>query len=169
MSRQHFCILLLSALCSLLLACSTKPTHVSYPIKTFKWETPVPPAQEKVVITYQLPQYARADFLLLKQKKSHKSTALASIKLSNDNCLKGHQAALGYGTGNGEFYTRYFTKELDWGKHNTISIRWTNDKRIEVTTNNETLSVPITDSGGVLQVISYYAPIEIQHVEYLSE
>jgi hypothetical protein len=169
LSHHYFYRLIALAFCSTLLACSTKPTNVNYPIKTFAWNTPVPSPQGKVVITYQLPQHARADFLLLKQKKSHQSTALASIKLSNENCLKGHQAALGHGTGNGEFYTKYFTKELDWSNHNTISIRWTSNKSIEVTTNSETLSVPIPESSKTLQVISYYAPIEIQHVEYLSE
>lgn len=172
LSHHYFYMLIALAFFSTLLACSTsiqKQPAASYPINTFSWSTPLKGPQGKVIITYQLPQYARADFFLFKQKIDHKSTALAAMKLSNENCLKGHQVALGYGINNGEFHTKYFTGELDWSKHNTITLRWTSDKKIQVTANNETLSVPITESGRVLQVISYYAPIEIHQVEYFSE
>lgn len=180
MSLQKFCAALASIFCFTLIACSSlqptslqtadsTSTNIDTPFKTFAWDTPVAPPHGKVVIIYQLPQYARAEIFLLKQKESHKSTALAAIKLLNENCLKGHQPALGYRTSNGEFYTKYFTKELDWAEHNTISVRWVNGKSIEITTNNETLSVPVTESGRVLQVISYEAPIEIQQVQYFSE
>ncbi len=181
MSYRLFSHLLLLTLCSILLACSTqdnkpeakpqssKIQDVLTPIKTFDWETPLPSPQGKVLITYQLPQYARAEFYFFKQKISHRSTALAAIKLSNENCLTGHQAALGYSINKGEFYTKYFTKELNWSNQNTISIYLKNDKTIQVTTNNETLSVPITTSSRRLQIVSYYAPIEIKQVQYFSE
>ncbi|QEY15805.1 hypothetical protein D0C16_07350 [Cellvibrio sp. KY-GH-1] len=181
MSRYHFSGLITFIICSALLACSTKVNNPNEelqstqfqdlltPVITYDWNTPLPSPEGKILITYQLPQYARAEFYFFNQKITRRGAALAAVKLSNENCLTGHQTSVGYSINNGEFYTKYFTTELNWGSQNTISIHLKNDKTIQVTTNNETLSVPITTSSRRLQIVSYYAPIEIKHVQYFSE
>lgn len=171
MLHRYSHTLLAVTLCASLLACSTntKQPDVHTPITTFAWDTPLPGAPDKIEITYKLPQKAHADILLFKRKVGHKGTALARAQLSNDNCLRGHQAGMAYATNEGAFYSQYFTQELSWNSHNTITIQWIGDNTLKVTANNESLSVPITDRVRWLQILTYEAPIEIQQVKYISK
>jgi hypothetical protein len=163
--------LLILLLCTSMLACSTQGTKqpdTATPLTTYAWETRLPGAHEKIEITYRLPQHASATFMLSKDKEGFGSAPLAVVKLSNEDCQSGHQVALTFNN-KGVFYTRYFTRELSWSSHNTITIQQLEDTTLQVVANDEVLSIPMNKLSRWLKVSTQDAPIEIQKVKYISE
>lgn len=158
-------------LCAGLQACSahkSKQLNIATPFTTYDWETRRPDAHEKIEITYRLPQHARATLTLSEHKSGSKSIPITTVRLTNENCQNGHQAAITY-KDKDAYYTRYFTKELSWSDHNTIAIQWLSDDTLQVTANNEALSIPANKLSRLMKVSAQDAPIEIQQVKYISQ
>lgn len=171
MSPRFLTVFIISLTCILSTACtSTTPTPPpTAPIGGSGWETKLPGKQGSVTITFTLPRQAIAEFQFFNGKASTIHAAIVRVKLSDENCMSGHQGALHYKKTRSEQYAEYFTKEATWGNTNTITLAWNADNHIVTTLNNEVINAEITESINTLKIVSYLAPIEIQKIEYLTQ
>lgn len=167
MSYRLLNIIIVSSTCIQLLACATpQPTPITSPIKTSQWETRLPGEQSSIKITFTLPQHAKAELQLFNGKPRHINAAQARITLSDENCSSGHLTAINHQANRSERLTQYFAKEAPWNNTNTLILAWDTNNRMTTTLNGDTLTTELASKVTSLKIVSTFAPINIQQIEY---
>lgn len=161
---------LLSAACFALGACTgtnngESLANIALPLSTSLWEAPLPTDQGSLTITFTLPQYAIAEFQLLKGKPQRANRPVARITLSNENCTAGHSVAVNV-FANAVERIQYFDKEVLWNKPNTLTLSW--DKQHQLTTmlNGDAVDSALGRTPDRLLITSILGPIQIQQIEF---
>lgn len=126
---------------------------ISISYKAF-WTQKLPTDVSTIQFSTELNQNDYLDIIFTSGKKIEDTHQLLKIRVSDTNCVGEHETSIRYMSRKDLFNMHYFDKKIPWKMTHTLSISWTLEKELIISSNEESASLKTYRQPGYIHIIS---------------
>lgn len=118
------------------------------------WTQKLPTDAGTIQFSTELNQNDYLDIIFTSGKKIEGTHQLLKIRVSDTNCVGEHETWIRYMSRKDLFNMHYFDKKIPWKMTHTLSISWTPEKELIISSNGESTSLKTYRQPGYIHIIS---------------